>query len=52
MIVSDRGTPGAADLFANAESLVAFVRCAMDIRNIDVAAASAHGVLEIGRAHV
>ena len=45
VIVSDRGTPGAADLFAKAESLVAFVRCAMDIRNIDIAAASAHGVL-------
>src|SRR5215471_11075771 len=34
VIVSDRGTPGAAGLFAKAESLVAFVRCAMDVRNI------------------
>jgi D-3-phosphoglycerate dehydrogenase / 2-oxoglutarate reductase len=45
IIVSDRGTPGAADLFAGVESLVAFVRCAMDIRNIDVRAASERGVL-------
>jgi D-3-phosphoglycerate dehydrogenase / 2-oxoglutarate reductase len=45
VIVSDRGTPGAAALFAGVDSLVAFVRCAMDIRNIDVKAASANGVL-------
>ena len=45
VIVSDRGTPGSADLFARVETLVAFVRCAMDIRNIDVKGASAHGVL-------
>lgn len=45
VIVSDRATPGAADLFAGVDTLVAFVRCAMDIRNIDVTAASANGVL-------
>ena len=45
VIVSDRGTPGGADLFAKVDTLVAFVRCAMDIRNIDIGAASANGVL-------
>ena len=45
VVVSDRGTPGPATLFAQVESLLAFVRCAMDIRNIDVEAASANGVL-------
>jgi D-3-phosphoglycerate dehydrogenase len=45
IIVSYRQTPGAAELFANAPDLVAFSRCAIDIRNVDVAAASAAGVL-------
>jgi D-3-phosphoglycerate dehydrogenase len=45
VIVSDRGTPGTADLFARVESVVAFVRCAMDVRNIDITAASSNGVL-------
>ena len=45
VIVTDRGTPGEAELFAKVEGLIAFVRCAMDIRNIDIGAASAHGVL-------
>src|SRR6266705_1613279 len=45
IIVSDRQTPGPAALFANAPDLVAFLRCAVDIRNVDVAAASAAGVL-------
>ena len=45
IIVSDRQTPGPAALFPLAPDLVAFLRCAVDIRNIDVAAASAHGVL-------
>ena len=45
IVVSDRQTPGPAAFFPHAPALVAFLRCAVDIRNIDVAAASAHGVL-------
>jgi D-3-phosphoglycerate dehydrogenase len=45
IIVSDRQTPGPAEFFANAPDLVAFLRVAVDIRNIDVKAASAQGIL-------
>ncbi len=45
VIVSYRQTPGEAELFRNAPDLVAFSRCAIDIRNVDVAAASAAGIL-------
>lgn len=45
IIVSDRRAAAAAALFAGVPTLVAFCRCAVDIRNVDVAAASAHGVL-------
>ena len=45
IIVSDRQTPGPAAFFKQAPDLVAFLRCAVDIRNIDVSAASAEGVL-------
>jgi D-3-phosphoglycerate dehydrogenase len=45
IIVADRQTPGPAKIFANSPDLVAFVRCAVDIRNIDVAAASKAGIL-------
>lgn len=45
VIVSDRLTVGSAALFRAAPDLVAFLRCAVDIRNIDVAAASEAGVL-------
>jgi D-3-phosphoglycerate dehydrogenase / 2-oxoglutarate reductase len=46
VIVSDRMTPGPAGFFDQAsDSLVAFLRCAVDIRNIDVDAASRHGIL-------
>ena len=45
VIVSDRQTPGHAELFAACPELAVFLRCAMDIRNVDVAAASAAGVL-------
>ena len=45
IIVSDRATPGEAALFAKSSDLVAFVRCAVDIRTVDVDAASANGVL-------
>jgi D-3-phosphoglycerate dehydrogenase len=45
VIVSYRQSPGEAQLFERLPQLVAFVRCAIDIRNIDVAAASRAGVL-------
>jgi D-3-phosphoglycerate dehydrogenase len=45
IVVSDRATPGQAGLFERSPELVAFVRCAVDIRTVDVAAASAAGVL-------
>ncbi len=45
VIVSDRMTEGSAAIFARLPELVAFVRCAVDIRNIDVGAASAQGIL-------
>jgi D-3-phosphoglycerate dehydrogenase len=45
IIVSDRQTPGEAALFEQSPDLAAFLRCAVDIRNVDVAAASRHGVL-------
>lgn len=44
-IVSDRRTPGSATLFAASPQLAVFVRCAVDIRNVDISAASAQGVL-------
>jgi D-3-phosphoglycerate dehydrogenase len=45
IIVADRATPCEAALFAALPDLVAVCRVAVDIRNIDVEAASAHGVL-------
>src|SRR5690242_8795110 len=45
IIVADRMTPGSGGIFPNLPKLRAFVRCAVDIRNIDVAAASVAGVL-------
>ncbi len=45
IVVSDRQTPGPAEFFAAAPDCVAFLRVAIDIRNIDVAAASRAGVL-------
>ncbi|MEJ8823234.1 NAD(P)-dependent oxidoreductase [Variovorax humicola] len=45
VIVSYRQTVGDEALFAGLPRLKAFVRCAIDIRNIDLAAASRHGVL-------
>jgi D-3-phosphoglycerate dehydrogenase len=45
LIVSYRQSPGPAAVFERLPKLVAFVRCAIDIRNIDVPAASKAGVL-------
>jgi D-3-phosphoglycerate dehydrogenase len=45
IIVSDRQTPGPAEFFPLAADCCAFLRVAVDIRNIDVEAASREGVL-------
>ena len=45
IVVSFRATAAPRELFASLPQLLAFVRCAVDIRNVDVAAASEHGVL-------
>ncbi|GKQ54910.1 NAD(P)-dependent oxidoreductase [Bradyrhizobium sp. Ce-3] len=45
IIVADRMTQGSGEIFPRLPKLRAFVRCAVDIRNIDVAAATAAGVL-------
>jgi D-3-phosphoglycerate dehydrogenase len=45
LIVSYRQSPGPAAVFERLPRLVAFLRCAIDIRNIDVPAASKAGVL-------
>ncbi|MCP3373338.1 hydroxyacid dehydrogenase [Bradyrhizobium cajani] len=45
IIVADRMTEGSGEIFAQLPHLRAFVRCAVDIRNVDVEAASQAGVL-------
>src|ERR1700738_3803385 len=45
IIVADRLTEGPGEIFPRLPKLRAFVRCAVDNRNIDVEAASAAGVL-------
>ena len=45
LIVSYRQSPGPAKVFESLPKLKAFLRCAIDIRNVDVAAASRAGVL-------
>src|SRR5262245_25804414 len=45
IIVADRMTQGPGEIFPRLPKLRAFVRCAVDIRNIDVEAASVAGVL-------
>ena len=45
IIVSDRSAAASAELLTCLPSVIALCRCAVDIRNIDVAAASAHGIL-------
>jgi D-3-phosphoglycerate dehydrogenase len=44
-IIAYRQTPAPHELFANLPRLAAFLRCAVDIRTVDVAAAGEHGVL-------
>ena len=45
LIVSYRQSPAPAALFGRLPRLVAFLRCAIDIRNVDVEAASKSGIL-------
>jgi D-3-phosphoglycerate dehydrogenase len=45
IIISYRQTPGEPELFRNSPDLVAFSRCAIDIRNVNVSAASENGIL-------
>lgn len=45
IVVSDRMTAAPAEVFASLPSLKAFLRCAVDIRNVDVDAASRQGIL-------
>jgi D-3-phosphoglycerate dehydrogenase len=45
IVVSDRQTPGPTEFFPLAPDCCAFLRVAVDIRNIDVEAASREGVL-------
>src|SRR3954453_21183285 len=45
IIVADRMTEGRGETFAQLPGLRAFVPCAVDIRNVDVEAASNNGVL-------
>ncbi len=45
IVISDRQTPGEAAFFQRAADVAAFLRVAVDIRNIDVAAASQAGIL-------
>lgn len=44
-LIAYRQTPAPEALFAGLPKLATFLRCAMDIRTVDVDAASAHGVL-------
>jgi D-3-phosphoglycerate dehydrogenase len=45
LVISYRQSPGEAFVFSSLPRLIAFLRCAIDIRNVDVAAASRAGVL-------
>lgn len=45
IIVSHRSPPAEAALFDRSPELLAYLRCALDIRTVDVAAASRNGVL-------
>lgn len=45
VIVSFRQTAAGEALFSSLPNLIAYCRCAIDIRNIDVGAASNHGIL-------
>lgn len=44
-IIAYRGSPGSAVTFERSPQLKVFLRCAVDISTVDVAAASRHGIL-------
>ncbi|HVV61258.1 MAG TPA: NAD(P)-dependent oxidoreductase [Pseudolabrys sp.] len=44
-VITDRQTPGPVAFFSQAPDCIAFLRVAIDIRNVDVAAASKEGIL-------
>src|ERR1044072_4116697 len=48
IVVSDRQTPGPTEFFPLAPDCCAFLRVAVDIRNIDVAAAGREGAVGAG----
>ncbi|SES08408.1 D-3-phosphoglycerate dehydrogenase [Tranquillimonas rosea] len=45
IVITDRQTACPAPVFAQAEGIGAVLRCAVDVRNIDITAASAAGIL-------
>lgn len=47
IVISDRLAPGTAEVFDRLPKLAAYLRCAVDIRNVDVAAASRNGILVV-----
>lgn len=47
IVLSDRLAPGTPEVFAGLPDLAVWMRCAVDIRNVDVAAASAAGTLVV-----
>ena len=47
IVLSDRLAPGTAEIFDRLPNLAVYMRCAVDIRNIDVEAASRAGVLVV-----
>lgn len=44
-VVCHRATPGQAALFENSPQMIAFLRPQLDIRDVDIAAASANGII-------
>lgn len=47
VIISEWGTGADGAVFAEAKDLVAFIRSGVEMRNVNIAAASAHGVLVV-----
>lgn len=47
IIISDRLAAGTSEVFDRLPNLVGFLRCAVDIRNVDVEAASRNGILVV-----
>jgi D-3-phosphoglycerate dehydrogenase len=47
VIISEWGTGADREFFARADDLVAFVRCGVEMRNVDIDAASENGILVV-----